>query len=63
MIEELPDDEDDTDAENFGIDAYTLQEIKIQMKIAELEHKLERARKKYQTLLNTKVSSTTWNVV
>ena len=63
MIEELPDDEDDTDAENFGIDAYTLQEIKIQMKIAELEHKLERARKKYQTLLETKVSATTWNVV
>ena len=63
MIEELPDEEDDTDAENFGIDAYTLQEIKIQMKIAELEHKLERARKKYQTLLDTKVSATTWNVV
>jgi len=62
MIEELPD-EEDTDVENFGIDAYTLQEIKMQMKIAELEHMLERARKKYDKLMNTSLIKAQWNVV
>jgi len=64
MIEELPDEEEETDVENFGIDAYTLQEIKLQMKIAELEHQLEKARKKYDTLMNTSsLVKTQWNVV
>jgi len=64
MIEELPTEEEDTDVENFGIDAYTLSEIKLQMKIAELEHMLERARKKYDTLMNTSsLVKTQWNVV
>jgi len=64
MIEELPtEEEEDTDVENFGIDAYTLQEIKIQMRIAELEHMLEKARKKYDALMNTSLAKTKWNVV
>jgi len=64
MIEELPtEEEEDTDVENFGIDAYTLQEIKLQMKIAELEHLLEKARKKYDKLMNTSLIKAQWNVV
>ena len=63
MIEDLPDEDDDDDIENFGIDAYTLQEIKVQMKIAELEHKLERARKRYDALSKTTTAATAWNVV
>jgi len=64
MIEELPtEEEDDTDVENFGIDAYTLQEIKLQMRIAELEHLLEKARRKYDKLMNTSLIKTQWNVV
>jgi len=64
MIEELPtEEEEDTDVENFGIDAYTLQEIKMQMRIAELEHLLEKARKKYDALMNTSLQKTQWNVV
>jgi len=63
MIEELPEEEEDTDVENFGIDAYTLQEIKLQMKIAELEHLLEKARKKYDKLMNTSLVKAQWNVV
>jgi len=64
MIEELPtDQEDDTDVENFGIDAYTLQEIKLQMKIAELDHLLAKARKKADKLMNTSLVKAEWNVV
>jgi len=63
MIEEIPTEEEDTDVENFGIDAYTLQEIKLQMRIAEQEHMLEKARKKYDKLMNTSLVKATWNVV
>jgi len=64
MIEELPtEEEEDTDVENFGIDAYTLQEIKMQMRIAELEHLLQKARNKYDALMNTSLVKTHWNVV
>jgi len=63
MIEELPEEEEETDVENFGIDAYTLQEIKLQMKIAELEHLLEKARRKYDKLMNTSLVKAQWNVV
>jgi len=64
MIEEVPTgEEEDTDVENFGIDAYTLSEIKMQMRIAELEHKLEKARKKYDALMNTSLVKAEWNVV
>jgi len=64
MIEEIPaEEEDDTDVENFGIDAYTLQEIKMQMKIVELEHSVEKARKKYDKLMNTSLVKAQWNVV
>jgi len=56
MIEDAPD-QDAVDSDDFGIDAYTMQEIKIQMRIAELEHQLEKARKKYDRLMKTTVSS------
>ena len=59
MIDDAPEQET-VEAEDFGIDAYTMQEIKVQMKIAELEHQLERARKKYDTLSKTKVAADTW---
>jgi len=60
MIEDAPEQES-VEADDFGIDAYTMQEIKVQMHIAELEHQLEKARKKYDRLMKTTVSSDkTW---
>jgi len=60
MIEDAPE-QDTVEADDFGIDAYTMQEIKVQMRIAELEHQLEKARKKYDRLMKTTVSSDqTW---
>jgi len=56
MIEDSPE-QDTVEADDFGIDAYTMQEIKLQMHIAELEHQLEKARKKYDRLMKTTVSS------
>jgi len=56
MIEDAPEQES-IEADDFGIDAYTMQEIKVQMRIAELEHQLEKARKKYDRLMKTSVSS------
>jgi len=56
MIEDAPE-QDTVEADDFGIDAYTMQEIKVQMRIAELEHQLEKARKKYDRLMKTSVSS------
>jgi len=56
MIEDAPE-QDAVDSDDFGIDAYTMQEIKVQMRIAELEHQLEKARKKYDRLMKTTVSS------
>jgi len=56
MIEDAPE-QDSVEADDFGIDAYTMQEIKIQMHIAELEHQLEKARKKYDRLMKTTVSA------
>jgi len=56
MIEDAPE-QDTVEADDFGIDAYTMQEIKVQMHIAELEHQLEKARKKYDRLMKTTVSS------
>jgi len=56
MIEDAPE-QDSVEADDFGIDAYTMQEIKVQMHIAELEHMLEKARKKYDRLMKTTVSS------
>jgi len=61
MIEDAPDQEA-VDSDDFGIDAYTMQEIKVQMRIAELEHQLEKARKKYDRLMKTTVSGDkSWN--
>jgi len=61
MIEDAPEQES-VEVDDFGIDSYTMQEIKVQMHIAELEHQLEKARKKYDRLMKTKVSSgNTWN--
>jgi len=60
MIEDAPEQET-VEADDFGIDAYTMQEIKVQMRIAELEHQLEKARKKYDRLMKTTVSpDKTW---
>jgi len=56
MIEDAPEQEV-VNSDDFGIDAYTMQEIKVQMRIAELEHQLEKARKKYDRLMKTTVSS------
>ena len=65
MIEDAPAEGNgaDYDPEDFGIDSYTMEEIKIQMRIAELEHQLERARKKYDTLLKIKPGEdkSAWN--
>lgn len=62
MIEELPTgEEEETEVENFGIDAYTLQEIKLQMRIAELEHMVERAHNKYDRLMKTTTVTQMWN--
>ena len=65
MIEDTPAEGSgvDYDPEDFGIDSYTMEEIKIQMRIAELEHQLERARKKYDTLLKVKPGedNSAWN--
>jgi len=64
MIEEIPAEaEEETEVENFGIDAYTLQEIKLQMKIAQLEHQLNKARKKADELMKTTTASQMWNVI
>jgi len=60
MIEDAPE-QDSVDSEDFGIDSYTMQEIKVQMHIAQLEHQLEKARKKYDRLMKTTVSTDkTW---
>ena len=60
MIDDMPDEKVEEDEENFGIDSYTMKEIEIQMKIAELESKLAKAKRKYDRLMNTTIESS-WN--
>jgi len=64
MIDDLPEEGAEEDEEDFGIDAYTMQEIKCQMKIVELERKLQYAKRKYEELEKcTTSSSSSWNTV
>eukprot|EP00727_Mastigamoeba_balamuthi_P010551 m51a1_g6118 hypothetical protein (1374) ;mRNA; f:129019-134991 len=63
MIEEIPEVDALDDIENFGIDAYTLREIKQQMKIVELEKQLERAKRRRDRLMHAKVQDAHWTNV